>query len=81
MDDFLGNIQLFPYDFIPMNYLACDGASLPINGPANALYNLIGTTYGGNGSTNFNLPNMKGEEPIPGLTYCICESGYWPPRD
>lgn len=79
MEDYLGNIQLFPYDFVPLGYMACNGASLSIS-QYSALYSLIGTTYGGDGSSNFNIPNMKGEEPIPGLTYCICVSGIWPTR-
>lgn len=79
MDDFIGNIQLFPYNFAPVGYLLCNGSLLSIS-EYSVLYSLIGTTYGGNGSTNFAIPNMLGEEPIPGMNYYICYDGQYPMR-
>ncbi len=79
MEDYVGDIQLFPYNFAPIGYLLCDGRSLPIS-IYSILYTLIGTTYGGDGSTNFKIPNMLGEEPIPGMNYYICYEGLYPMR-
>lgn len=63
MDPFVGEIRLFAFQRIPRDWLACDGSSLSI---ANyeALYNLIGTTFGGDGVTTFNLPDLRGRVPI-----------------
>jgi microcystin-dependent protein len=59
---FAGEIQLFAFNYAPMDFLPCDGALLAsANYPT--LYALIGTTYGGN-STNFALPDLRGRVPI-----------------
>lgn len=74
MDYFLGEIRLFPYGHrVPQDWHLCDGALLPIN-QYQALYSLLGTQFGGNGTTNFALPNLKGNCAIgagqgPNLTY------------
>lgn len=62
-EDYIGEIMLFAGTFTPANYIDCDGRSLPISGNE-ALYSLIGTTYGGNGTTNFNVPDLRGRAPI-----------------
>jgi microcystin-dependent protein len=80
MECFLGQIQLFALGFVPHGWRLCDGASLPI-AHYTAVFSLLGTTYGGDGSTTFALPNLKGKEPIPGLIYCICVEGLYPSRD
>jgi microcystin-dependent protein len=80
MDYFLGNIVLFPYSFTPYGWLLCNGQILQIN-QNTALFSLIGTTYGGNGTTTFAVPNMLGLEPAPGTGYYICVSGIYPTRD
>ena len=72
MDPFLGDIKIFAGSFAPVNWLFCDGSVLNI-AQYNALYALIGTTYGGNGSTTFAVPDLRGRLPIgqgtgPGLT-------------
>ena len=72
MDEYIGVIKMFIGNWAPVDYFICDGRSLPIN-QYQALYSLIGTTYGGNGSTTFNLPDLRGRFPIgygqgPGLT-------------
>jgi len=60
---FLGEIRLFPWTWAPRSWHLCDGSLLPITQFA-ALYSLVGTFYGGNGSTNFGLPDMRGRTPI-----------------
>lgn len=59
-DPFIGEIKILPYSFAPKGWLACDGASLEIAGNM-ALFSVIGTTYGGDGRTTFQLPNLQGE--------------------
>lgn len=58
-EPFIGEIRLFGFGFAPANWATCDGQLLNIV-QNQALYALIGTTYGGNGSTNFNLPDLRG---------------------
>jgi microcystin-dependent protein len=63
MDNFLGEIQLFGFDFAPRGYQFCNGQTLAIS-QFSALFALLGTTYGGNGQTTFQLPNLQGRVPI-----------------
>lgn len=63
MDPYLGEIRLFAGNYAPENWCLCDGRTLPIQGNE-ALYSLIGTAWGGNGSTNFALPNLQGRLPV-----------------
>lgn len=58
-DWFLGEIRAFPWSWAPDGWALCNGAQLQIQ-QNNALYALIGTTFGGNGSTTFNLPDLRG---------------------
>lgn len=58
-EPFIGEIRLFGFNFAPQGWATCDGQLLNIN-QNQALYSLIGTTYGGNGTTNFNLPDFRG---------------------
>ena len=58
------------------NFLPAKGQTLPINGNT-ALFDLIGINYGGNGTTNFDLPNLTAAAPD-GLTYIICVTGIFP---
>jgi len=58
-EPFLGEIQLFGFNFAPRQWASCNGATLPIQ-QNSALFALLGTQYGGNGSTNFQLPNFTG---------------------
>jgi microcystin-dependent protein len=62
-EPFIGEIRMFGGNFAPQGWLACEGQTLPI-GNYEALYNLIGTTYGGDGATNFKLPDLRGRVPI-----------------
>lgn len=56
-------IQYFAFDFVPKGYLACAGQLLPIQQNA-ALFALLGTRYGGNGTSNFALPDLRGRSII-----------------
>jgi len=72
IEPFLGQIVLVPYNFAPVGWLKCEGQILPINQNM-ALFSLLGTTYGGNGTTTFALPDLRGRVPMsegtgPGLT-------------
>jgi microcystin-dependent protein len=69
---FVAEIRIFPFNFAPTGWAFCDGQLLPIS-QNTALFSLLGTTYGGNGQSNFALPNMQGNAPMhpgqgPGLT-------------
>ena len=63
MDEYLGTIKMFAGDFAPKGYLLCNGAILSI-AQNQALFSLLGTVYGGNGTTTFALPNLNGRAPI-----------------
>jgi len=60
---FLGEVKLISWNFAPKGWAFCNGQFLPIN-QNQALFSLLGTTYGGNGQTTFALPNMQGRVPI-----------------
>jgi microcystin-dependent protein len=60
---YLGQIQAFGFNFAPRNWALCNGQTLAIN-QNTALFSLIGTTYGGNGQTTFQLPNLQGRLPM-----------------
>jgi len=60
---FVGEIRMFGGNFAPVGWAFCDGRSLPIS-ENEVLFQLIGTTYGGDGEETFNLPNLQGRVPI-----------------
>lgn len=60
---FLSEIRIASFNFAPNGWALCNGQLLPIN-QNQALFALLGTTYGGNGTTNFALPNLQGRVPI-----------------
>ncbi|MDO3679362.1 phage tail protein [Paenibacillus ehimensis] len=62
-DPFLGEIRLFAFNFAPVGWAFCDGQLLSIN-QNQPLFSLLGTTYGGNGTTNFALPDLRGRVAI-----------------
>jgi len=80
MDYIIGTILLLPYSFTPMTLLLCNGQTLNIM-PYQALFSVIGNTYGGDGQTTFAVPNMLGQEPQPGMNYYIVYEGIYPTRD
>jgi microcystin-dependent protein len=59
VDPFVAEIRIFPFNFAPRGWAWCDGQLLPLS-QNTALFSLLGTTYGGNGKTNFALPDIQG---------------------
>lgn len=71
-DPFVAEIRIFPFNFPPKGWAFCNGQLLPLS-QNTALFSLLGTTYGGNGKSNFALPDMQGNAPMhpgqgPGLS-------------
>ncbi|MFZ1304425.1 MAG: tail fiber protein [Ferruginibacter sp.] len=62
-EPFLSEIRIFSFAFAPRGWALCNGQLLPIN-QNQALFSLLGTTYGGNGQTNFALPDLRGRVPM-----------------
>jgi microcystin-dependent protein len=62
-EPFLSEIRIMSFGFPPKGWALCDGQLLPIN-QNQALFSLLGTTYGGDGRVNFGLPNLQGRTPI-----------------
>src|SRR5258707_8030260 len=62
-EPFLSEIRIFSFGFAPKGWALCNGQLLPIN-QNQALFSLLGTTYGGDGRVNFALPNLQGRVPI-----------------
>lgn len=62
-DPFVGEIRMFSFPFAPKGWAQCNGQELPARQNA-ALYALIGTTFGGTGNPNFNLPDLRGRTPV-----------------
>jgi microcystin-dependent protein len=71
-DPFVAEIRIFPFNFAPKGWAWCDGQLMPLS-QNTALFSLIGTTYGGDGKSNFALPDLQGSAPMhpgqgPGLS-------------
>lgn len=71
-DPFVAEIRIFPFNVAPKGWAWCDGQLLPLS-QNTALFSLLGTTYGGNGKSNFALPDLQGRAPMhpgqgPGLS-------------
>lgn len=60
---FIAEIRMFSFAFPPRGWALCNGQILPIN-QNQALFSLLGTTFGGNGQTTFALPNLQGRAPV-----------------
>jgi len=76
-EPFIGEIRMFGGSFAPAGWAFCDGQTIAIS-QNDALFNLIGTTYGGDGQQTFNLPDFQGRIPVhqgtnAGITYQIGE--------
>ena len=80
MDPFLGQIELFPYGFSPRYWAPCDGRLLSIN-EYQALYALLGTKFGGDGTTTFGLPDLRNAAIGPYNQYYISLQGIFPQRN
>jgi len=81
---YLGEVETFAFNFCPLGWAVPNGQLMPISQNA-ALFSLLGTTYGGDGKSNFALPTIK---PIftlspgsPPLTICIALQGVFPSRN
>ena len=68
-DQFVAEIRIFPFNFAPIQWQLCNGQILPIS-QNSAMFALIGTYYGGNGTSNFALPNLQGN--------CVIDAGQGP---
>ncbi len=68
-EPYIGEIQLFGFDYNPYGWALCNGATLPVT-QNNVLYSLLGVAYGGNGTTTFQLPNF--------VTRAGCQQGAGP---
>lgn len=79
MDPILGQIILMPFQFEMMGWMSCQGQTLQVS-QNQALFSLIGATYGGDGRTTFMLPNLKGAEPLSSMRYFIATEGLYPIR-
>ena len=78
---YIGEIRLFPYNFVPVGWAKCDGAVLPIE-DYQVLYALVGDTFGGTPPQNFKLPTIT-PPTIDGTAYYICtgqKGGTFPSR-
>lgn len=79
-DPFVAEIRIVPFNFAPKGWAWCDGQLLPLS-QNTALFSLLGTTYGGNGKSNFALPDLQGRAPMmpgqgPGLSlYDLGQTG------
>lgn len=79
-DQFVGEIRIFGFNFAPMGWAFCNGQLMPIS-QNTALFSLLGTMYGGNGTSTFALPNLQGQAPLqagqgPGLSlYSLGQTG------
>jgi microcystin-dependent protein len=72
MDPFVAEIRIYPFNFAPKGWAFCDGQILPLS-QNTALFSLLGTTYGGDGRSNFALPDLQSRAPMhpgqgPGLS-------------
>lgn len=73
-DPYIGQIEMFGFDYAPKSWAQCNGQSMSIS-QNQALFALLGTTYGGNGVTTFNLPDLRGRVPLGfNATYPIGQS-------
>ena len=72
---YIGEIRMFAGNFAPAGWLFCEGQQLPIS-ENETLFQLIGTTYGGDGQETFNLPDLRGRVPIhQGNGFILAETG------
>ena len=62
-EPFLGEVKILSFSFAPKGWAMCNGQTMPIN-QNQALFSLLGTTFGGDGRTTFGLPNLQGRVPV-----------------
>ena len=73
---YLAEIRVFGFNFAPLGWAFCSGEILPIS-QNTAVFSLVGTTYGGNGTSDFALPDLRAAAPN-NTQYLICSSGIFP---
>lgn len=78
---YIGEIRMFASDYAPIGWARADGTLLPI-AQYQALHGLLGNRFGGDGTTNFALPDLRGQVPIGQGTLCFCIAlqGVYPQR-
>lgn len=76
-DEYIGEAILTAASYCPLGTLPANGQLLDIK-YYQALYSLLGTTYGGDGKSNFALPKIA--PPVPGMRYCVVTQGIYPPQ-
>lgn len=62
-EPFIGEVRIFPYVNVPAGWVPCDGRELPVGAPYDGLFDIIGTTYGGDGTTVFAVPDLRSRMP------------------
>lgn len=80
MEPTLGQVQAFAFNFAPSGWMKCQGQQLQI-AQYQALFALLGTTYGGDGRTTFALPDLTTQSKADNVNYCIAWNGVFPARD
>jgi microcystin-dependent protein len=82
VDYYIGEIRMFPFDSVPRGWARADGTLLPID-QNGALHALLGNQFGGDGTTNFALPDLRGQMPISkgAVHFCIALSGMFPAQN
>ena len=82
METFLGSLLLVPYNFTPQGWASCNGQTMQI-ADYQAVFSLLGVTYGGDGIRTFNLPNLPAMKDANGnpLNWIVCLNGIYPSRD
>jgi hypothetical protein len=79
-EPFIGEITMFAGNFAPRGWAFCEGQTLPISGN-DALFSILGTTYGGDGRKTFGLPDLKKQENrLGGVRHIIAVQGIYPSR-
>src|SRR3954467_1403261 len=74
-EPFIGEIRLMPYGYAPRSWARCDGALMSVT-QNQALFAILGTSFGGNGTTTFGLPDMRGRVPVgTGKSYALGHVG------
>lgn len=79
-EPYIGQISLFAFGYEPRGWAECKGQLISVN-QNQALFSLIGTKFGGDGTTNFKLPDLQNASPIPNAKYYIAMRGIYPQRD
>ncbi len=72
----IGSLLLLPYDYTPEDFEKSDGQLLPVKD--SELFKLLGTQFGGDGTTDFALPDLRGKEPLKDVGYFIATYGAAP---